>query len=94
MVNAIVLIKTQYGHNNKVAEALVDLPEISEVYSVGGSYDLIAILRVNNNDDIATLVTDRMVHVNGIESTETMVSFKTYSKHDLENVFSIGMEDQ
>ncbi len=94
MVTAIVLMKTQHGHINKVAESLADMPEISEVYSVGGSYDLVAILRVKNNNDIATLVTDRMVHIDGIESTETMISFKTYSRHDLENIFSIGMEDQ
>ena len=94
MVTAIVLMKTQHGHINKVAEILADMPEISEVYSVGGSYDLVAILRVKNNNDIANLVTDRMVHIDGIESTETMISFKTYSSHDLENIFSIGMEDQ
>ena len=92
MVTAIVLIKTRHGQIKNVAEALAETLEISEVYSVGGNYDLVAILRVKSNDDIATLVTERMVDIDGIESTETMIAFKTYSKHDLEHVFSIGME--
>ncbi len=91
MVTAIVLIKTQHGRINEVAEALADVPEFSEVYSVGDSYDIVGILRVQTNEEIADMVTNRMVHVDGIENTETMIEFKTYSQHDLEQVFSIGM---
>ena len=75
-----------------MAEALAAFPEISEVYSVGGSYDVVALVRVKQNEDIADMVTERMVKVDGIERTETMIAFKTYSRHDLENVFSLGLE--
>ncbi|MEX2479615.1 MAG: Lrp/AsnC ligand binding domain-containing protein [Gammaproteobacteria bacterium] len=92
MVTAIVLIQTRHGHTNTVAQTLADFPEISEVYSVGGSYDVIALVRVKHNEDIATMVTERMVTVDGIDRTETMIAFKTYSRHDLESVFSLGME--
>ena len=77
---------------DKVAQALADFPEISEVYSVGGSYDVVAIVRVKKNEDIADMVTERMVQVDGIERTETMIAFQTYSRHDLESVFSLGIE--
>lgn len=92
MVTAIVLIQTRYGRTKDVAEALAAFPEISEVYSVGGSYDVVALVRVKQNEDIADMVTERMVKVDGIERTETMIAFKTYSRHDLENVFSLGLE--
>ena len=92
MVTSIVLINTQHGKINDVAQALAEMPEFSEVYSVGGSYDLVGIMRVATNEDIATLVTEKMNQVNGIEQTETMIAFKTYSQHDLESLFSIGME--
>ena len=92
MVNAIVLIQTKHGKINTVAEQLANIPEISEVYSVGGSIDVIAIIRVRDNEGIADLVTQKMLHINGIERTETMVAFKAYSKHDLEGLFSIGLE--
>lgn len=94
MVTAIVLIQTEHGMIVHVAEKLADMPEISEVYSVGGSYDVAAILRVRTNEDIANLVTEKMVHVKGIVRTETLMAFKTYSRHDLESVFSIGMEEK
>jgi len=92
MVTSIVLIKTQHGKINDVAQALAEMPEFSEVYSVGGSYDLVGVMRVATNEDIATLVTEKMNQVSGIEQTETMIAFKTYSQHDLESLFSIGME--
>jgi DNA-binding Lrp family transcriptional regulator len=92
MVTAIVLIQTRHGRTKDVAEALAAFPEISEVYSVGGSYDVVALVRVKQNEDIADMVTERMVKVEGIERTETMIAFKTYSRHDLENVFSLGLE--
>lgn len=93
MVTAIVLIQTRHGRTKDVAEALAAFPEISEVYSVGGSYDVVALVRVKQNEDIADMVTERMAKVDGIERTETMIAFKTYSRHDLENVFSLGLED-
>ncbi len=92
MVTAIVLIQTAHGRTNMVAEALADFPEISEVYSVGGSYDIIAIVRVQRNDDIATMVTERMSALDGIKRTETMIAFKAHSRHDLERVFSLGLQ--
>lgn len=89
MVTAIVLINVAHGKIAHVAEALADLPEVAEAYSVGGSYDVIAILRVRSNDDIAELVTGRMSELEGIERTETLIAFRTYSRHDLESIFSI-----
>jgi DNA-binding Lrp family transcriptional regulator len=93
MVTAIVLIRTRHGQANEVAEALAGFPEIAEVYSVGGTYDVIAIVRVRHNEAIAQMVTERMVHVAGIERTETLIAFKTHSRHDLEAVFSLGLDD-
>ena len=91
MVTAIVLIQTRHGQTNDVAQTLAGFPEISEVYSVGGSHDVVAIVRVKTNEAIADMVTERMARVVGIERTETMIAFKSYSRHDLESVFSIGI---
>ena len=92
MVTAIVLMQTEHGRTNEVAQALAEFPEISEVYSVGGSYDVIAVVRVKQNEDIATMVTERMSTVAGIARTETLIAFKSYSRHDLEAVFSVGLD--
>ncbi|HJP26602.1 MAG: AsnC family transcriptional regulator [Acidiferrobacteraceae bacterium] len=90
MVTSIILINCQRGVINAVAEALAELDEISEVYSVSGNYDLVVVVRVKTNDDLARLVTDHLIKIEGIESTESMIAFKAYSRHDLEEMFSIG----
>jgi DNA-binding Lrp family transcriptional regulator len=93
MVTAIVLIDVERGKVNDVAENLVDLPGVAEVYSVSGRYDLVAIIRVKTNDEMANLITARMQAQEGITNTETMLAFRTYSQHDLEVMFSLGAEE-
>jgi DNA-binding Lrp family transcriptional regulator len=92
MVTSVVLMNVQHGRIQSVAEQLSAMEGISEVYSVGGRYDLIALIRVKNNEDLADLVTRQMGKVEGISATETAIAFRTYSRHDLEAMFSIGME--
>ena len=90
MVTSIVLISVDRTKINETAQVLSEMPGISEVYSVSGKYDLIAIARVNSNEDLSELVTNSLLKVDGILKSETMLAFKTYSKHDLEALFSIG----
>jgi DNA-binding Lrp family transcriptional regulator len=90
MVTAVILINTERQRVNEVAEALAGVKGVSEVYSVAGRYDLIAILRVKTNEDMANLVTREIVGIGGIERTETILAFKAYSRHDLAAMFSIG----
>ncbi|MBW1751214.1 MAG: Lrp/AsnC ligand binding domain-containing protein [Deltaproteobacteria bacterium] len=91
MVTAIILIRTERTAINNVATQLTELEGISEAYSVSGSYDLVAIARVQTNDDLADLVTSRMLTIDSITHSETMLAFKAYSPHDLEAMFMVGM---
>jgi DNA-binding Lrp family transcriptional regulator len=93
MVSAVVLLNVKRGVINEVAEQLTELRGVSEVYSVGGRFDLVAILRVPNNDYLAELVTNHMLRIEGITNSETLIAFKAFSQHDLERMFSIGYED-
>ena len=92
MLSAIVLLNTERDKTNQVAETLADLEGVTEVYSVAGRYDLAAIVRANDNDQLAKVVTERIRAVPGITSSETLIAFRVYSRHDLERMFSIGME--
>jgi DNA-binding Lrp family transcriptional regulator len=92
MVTAIVLINTHRGSINDVAEALVDMDGVAEVYSVGGRYDLVAVIRVRANEQLADLVTNQMLNLTNIAHTETLIAFKAYSQHDLERMFAIGSD--
>ena len=90
MVTAIVLIEAARGRINEVAEQLAEQKGISEVYSVSGRYDLVAIIRVRSNDALADLVAGKITQIPEIRRTETMLAFRTYSPHDLESMFGIG----
>ena len=90
MVSAIVLLNVARNKINAVAEKLADMDGISEVFSVAGEFDLAAIIRVRDNDELAELVTNRMLKVEGITKSETLIAFRVYSKHDLDAMFSIG----
>ncbi len=92
MVSSIVLIKCERDTINSVAETLAEMKGITEVFSVAGGYDLVAVLRVSTNDALADLVTKQMLKVKGITNSETLIAFKVYSKHDLESMFEIGVE--
>lgn len=87
MVTAIILLTVERARINDVAEKLAAMEEISEVYSVSGNYDLVAVVRVAENDDLADLVTRKLVAVGDILHTETMLAFRAYSRHDLESMF-------
>ena len=92
MLTAFVLLSVEPGEVNAVADALAAMDGVAEVHSVAGRWDLVTILRVSSNDRLAELVTDGVRSVPGITASETLIGFKVVSKHDLERMFSIGME--
>ena len=90
MVTALVLLNLDRNQIKDVSQKLVDMQEVSEVYSVAGRYDLVAIIRVKNNEQIADAITGKISELEGITTTETLIAFNTFSRHDLELMFSIG----
>lgn len=90
MINAIILINAERTKINSVAEQLVSLPGITEVYSVSGRFDLVAVIRLPHADDLAELITGEVTKVEGITKTESMVAFKTFSKSDMASMFDLG----
>jgi DNA-binding Lrp family transcriptional regulator len=92
MVTAVVLIKAQTDRVPELAEELAELEGVSEVFSVAGQYDLVALVRVRENEDLATVISGRMRKLQGITSSETLISFKVYSKQDIDAGFALGLD--
>ena len=90
MVTALVLLNLDRNQIKDVSQKLVDMQEFSEVYSVAERYDLVAIIRLKNNEQIADTITGKFSKMEGITATETLIAFNTFSRHDLELMFSIG----
>jgi DNA-binding Lrp family transcriptional regulator len=91
MITAIVFVQADVSRIPEVATAIADIEGVSEVYSVTGQIDLIAMIRVKNHDDIASVVADRLNKVEGVVDTETHIAYRAYSRHDLEATFSLGL---
>jgi DNA-binding Lrp family transcriptional regulator len=92
VITAIVLVKTAVDRVGEVAESIADLPSVTEVYSVTGEFDLVAIVRVRAHDELAQAIPGQLNKVDGVVSTETHIAFRTYSRHDLESAFSLGLD--
>lgn len=92
MITAIVFVKADVDRIPEVAEAIAALDGVTEVYSVTGQIDLVAMVRVRHHDDVASVVADRLNKVAGVKETETHIAFRAYSRHDLESAFSLGLD--
>lgn len=93
MITAIVLVKAEVASIPELAAKIAALDGVSEVYSVTGEFDLIAMVRVRAHDDLADVIPGRLNKMDGVRHTETHVAFRTYSRHDLEAAFSLGFDD-
>src|SRR5438105_4872613 len=92
MITAIVLINAERKAIPALGETLAGVEGVSEVYSVTGEFDFIAMVRAREHEELADIVTRRIGQVPGVERTMTHVAFKMYSRHDLESLFAIGSE--
>ncbi len=92
MITAIVLINCEVGKVRSVSEALMKLDGVSEVYSISGKYDLLAMIRVKEYDSLSDVVSENIAHIQGISRTNTQMAFRCYSKQDMEKMWSSCLE--
>jgi DNA-binding Lrp family transcriptional regulator len=93
VITAIVLVKADIQSIPDVAEMIAQIPDVSEVYSVTGEFDLVAMVRVRAHEELADVIPGRLNKVAGVTHTETHIAFRTYSRHDLESAFSLGLSE-
>lgn len=92
MISAIVLINADVARIPEVAQSIAELEGVCEVYSVAGDADLIAMVRVREHDELADVIADRINKTPGVTATQTHIAFRTYSRHDLEAAFALGLD--
>ena len=90
MVTAIILVRADVARIPQTAEAIAQIPQVSEVYSVTGDFDLVALVRVRAHDELAEVIPGTLNRVPGVTHTETHIAFRAYSRHDLEAAFALG----
>ncbi len=94
MFTAFVMIQAERRRMQDVARQLAEIPGVAEVYSVTGEWDIIAVLRLKDYNDLADIVTGRMVEVPGIVRTNTHLAFRAFPQSLLERSFSVGLEEE
>ncbi len=92
VVTAIILIEAEVGSIPSLATQLVEMDGVSEVFSVAGRYDLIVIVKVSRNDELANVISDKMRRLEGIVKTETLIAFRAYSNQELEIGMDFGLD--
>ncbi len=92
MITAIVMVRAAVDRIPEVAQAIAELEGVSEVYSVAGDVDLVAMVRVRRHEELADVIAGRLNKVDGVRETHTHIAFQAYSRHDLEATFSLGIE--
>ncbi len=92
-VHSVVLIQCEIDEIPEAAQAIAGIDGVSEVYSVAGEFDLVAIVRVADHDSLATVIPGGIAKVEGVARTETLIAFQVYSRHDLERLFAIGFDE-
>jgi DNA-binding Lrp family transcriptional regulator len=90
VTHAIVLIQADRSALATLGGELADLDGVAEAYSVTGEWDFVALLRLREQEQLATVVTGQISQLSGVVRTHTMVAFEAYSRHDLEALFSVG----
>ena len=92
MITAIVLLHVDVHEIPETAQAIADIDAVSEVYSVTGDWELVALVRVAQHEEIADVVTGAIARVTGVTATHTMIAFRAYSSTDLERLWGVGFE--
>lgn len=93
MITAFVMMQAERDRIASIPDDLLKIKGVTEVYSLAGDFDLVAVVRVKEADDLAKVVTEQFVKVQGITRTTTLTAFRCYSKYDLDNMFQIGLKD-
>ena len=92
MITAVVLIECEPARIPEVASAVAELARVREVYSVTGDVDLIAMVRVKDHEALADVIADQISKTDGVLETRTHIAFRSYSRHDLEQAFDLGLD--
>ncbi len=92
MVTAFILMNVERPRLRSIADDLLAIEGVAEVYSVAGPFDIIAIVRVKEHDQLSDLVTEKIGGLEGIQDTETLISFRAFAKKDLGMLWDIGVD--
>lgn len=74
-----VMIKCEMGQAYRVArEAADSIPQMSELFSTSGQYDLLGKFYLEPDQDVGLFVTDKVQRLAGVKDTYTLITFNAF----------------
>jgi len=75
-----VMIKCEMGQAYNVAREAADtIPQMSELYSTSGQYDLLGKFYLDPEQDVGLFVTDSIQTLPGVKDTYTLITFNAFT---------------
>ena len=91
MLTAFVMIEAEPDRIAGIAQSIANMPNVAEVYSVTGAFDILVVLRLSEYEQLAEAVPDGLAKIEGILRTNTVLAFRRFSSQDLEAAWDIGV---
>lgn len=79
MQTIFIQVKSELGRAYEVADAAIDVEQVSEVYSTSGHYDLIMKCYLPADEDIGHFVNEHIQTLPGVKDTFTIITFKAFN---------------
>jgi DNA-binding Lrp family transcriptional regulator len=80
-VEAIINIFVEPREMDDVIKALIELPEVVDVYEVTGEFDLVAFIETESISHFRNLLKNKILSIKGIKSTVTSVILHIHKKY-------------
>ena len=87
MVTAFVLICVEAKRAHETVKALLQHKGVTEIHIVAGEYDMVAVIRVKSNEELASIITEKIVTAPGVERTKTLFALESHSSYDLAEIY-------
>ena len=71
---AFVLINTEIDAMEKVLDSLKSVAEITEAYSLYGTYDIIARVKAENTEKLNTIISGKIRKLKNVRNTITLIA--------------------
>jgi len=94
METAFVLVNVEGGKVQEVVDELNKIPQVTEVYSIAGEYDILAKLKFADIKSLGEIVPKKLHVIPGITRTITLLTFETHKYVDFDLAAGHKLEEK
>lgn len=77
-ITAVILIDVEPGQMKSVAENIIQLRSVTQLYEAVGYYGLMAVLMAKDLEELSNILNDKIAKTPGVRNMETLILTKEY----------------